>query len=191
MDWIILAIAVSIVSLIVAGFALFEANRTATASETSAAAATDSLEIAKLALKTGQRPWVCLTNITPNVGIHLIPQYVLQFSLSNLGPTPAFDLTVEWYITTLAESCPAELQRAPQTQLPSNLVLGPNQTIQPSGRAELSLEQIDAIGNGQIYLVTYGIVAYKDAFQDSHETRWCAFWRAGNFTATPLHNSVT
>ena len=183
MDWIIVAIAVSIVSLIVAGFALFEANRTATASETSA-------ETAKLALKTGQRPWVCLTNITPNVG-NLVSQYVLQYSVKNLGPTPAFDLTFEWYIITAVDSCPAELQRAPQAQPASNLVLGPNQTIQPSGRAELSLEQINSILERRLYLVTYGIVSYKDAFQEMHETRWCAHWRAGGFTATPLHNSAT
>jgi hypothetical protein len=190
MDWTTTAVAISIVSVIVAALAWYESNRSANAGEKSASAAAASLEIAKLALKTGQRPWVCLTGISPSSGTALIPFYTIRFDVSNLGTTPAFDLTVEYYIMTSAESCPTALHRT-EMEPGSRLVLGPNKTIQPTRGVELTIEQIDSIQSGQLYLVTYGFVSYKDTFKEVHETRWCAYWRAGEFAAARLHNTST
>jgi hypothetical protein len=124
-------------------------------------------------------------------GPDLRPKYNVALTVENLGKTPAFDLTVDDRLEVIPDPIPDQLPLS-NPENPSRYVLGPGKNVTSGCTVHLSASDIDDVYHKRRYLASYGVLSYRDVFQQRHETRWCFYYFGGHgFTVASKHNSAT
>jgi hypothetical protein len=183
--------------IVAAASALFTAlqwkssERAADAAEKSAEAAEKTADSTKTFAELGARPWVLVTSISMLDGPDLLAKFNIQITVENLGATPAFDLMVNDKLNVVSKPIPDRLP-LPIPDSPSRFVLGPGRQVNSGSTIHLSAQEITKIYEQDCYLLSYGLLTYKDAFQKVYETRWCCYYFGGHgFVVNDKHNSAT
>ena len=116
----------------------------------------------------------------PVAGAPRIPN--ITFGLSNTGKSPAWILSskARMMIVNSEKDLPTEPDYGEQWDYPDGIPLNcgnvrPEQVFIDSN--EITPEQLAKIKRGELFIVFYGFVKYRDVFNRVRETRYCLFWR--------------
>jgi|SRR5581483_127676 len=175
------------------------AQRSAQASEISATAAADAATASHRAINLTQeqfkhsaRAYVVVENLTLGRMFEGVPLEV-SLNFKNAGSTPALEGWVRyWFVTTQTPLTGNPPAQAPVAE--SKLLIGPQSAIRLSGRTEaITPGQLRAFEREEQYLYLAGIIDYKDAFTDEHQTLFCfrIMFNPPNHTTHTHHNSMT
>lgn len=175
----------------VAFFALLQfivGLRSANAAVRSAEASEESARAARMS----QRPWVTPGGFPPS-GIPLQEKMEVPVTVTNVGPSPAIDCISQSELKVFKKSSPDECPFAPLDEDEGRGILTAGTAFSTRLCQALTQQQIEGIRNGYLFLLLYGYAKYRDAWGDSHETRWCFKYtpETQGVSIAPRHNSAS
>ena len=184
------ALAVSIVSIIFTGLQWLNSARSADAAQASA-------ETAKLAVETGQRPWLCLTHhVMAEPPIPIAPGKI-RLGVSNLGNTPALEVEIRnWWVLIDQSDLPAILPDFPIQAEISKTTVGPKQELVCSDLiVPVTEAQFDDLLEARLFLFAGGKATYRSPVDDlEHSTEYAIRYFPKNtiaFQYTSNHNTAS
>jgi hypothetical protein len=184
-----------------------DALATATTAEKAAVAARDSAD----AVMNAERPWILVSDACLDSEFvrhsddpegELVPHFVVKFTITNVGKTPAIVHGFEGGIEGVGGDLRHEFQTLGDSwKGQARRVLGPGQEDELRFITQESFERIEfpQIHQGKSInkrLVAFGSVEYSDTFNKKHLSRFCFIHkpygdRFAYFCHNPAHNQYT
>ncbi len=131
------------------------------------------------------RPHVTFANFEAHDFIGLLDQRAsnqpyVQFGLRNVGQSPAFIREYAFRVRYFENGTPPQPEYGSPIKLPEGAAaLAPKETGRPFWQrrdleeAPLTPDKVIALRQGQVELLFYGFILYRDVFRINHESRFC------------------
>jgi hypothetical protein len=148
-------------------------ERIATAMETTAQKASDSLKENRAASRVDQRAWLGVKDIKLGTPLKIGQKVDIEINSVNSGKTPALDVRMTSLSMGINKVQPAT------TSSPDSGVVAPGNNQMLFGSAELSDTGINFLLAAKVKLYVRGRIEYKDIFGASHTTTFCAYYPTG------------
>lgn len=185
----------NIITICIAGFALYQtcqqtktAEESAVAAKASANAAYKSIEVSEKAFRVSHRAYVFADSIGQIIknGKKYIAVYI-----GNSGQTPAYNVEIDFRISVQDSICPDSLEFPQKPKSKPSKAYIPSHSFyrvtHPMGDS-LIQNHSEAIKSGTKFLLLYGKITYNDIFDSLHTSTFSSYYDS---TKTPkfCHNN--